>query len=261
MFLKKLIGVYMIDSHIHADTRPYEDFELMKIAGVEKAITCAHDPLKMSTSDVLFDHWDRILNNDTQRAAANGLKLYAALGIHPRSIFIDFETALRKLPSFLNKDLVVGLGEVGLENASTLEKEIFKRQLELAENLNIKVVVHTPRLNKKEITKITTSIIEENIDPEMVIIDHVDKSIIDDVIELGSMLGITVQPLKMTPEDAILLFEEYGFGKFTLDSDISSSPSDPLSVPKTVHKMRLKGFEEKDIIRVSYENAATFYGI
>ena len=38
----------MIDAHIHADTRPYEDFEIMAIAGVEKAVTCAHDPMKMS---------------------------------------------------------------------------------------------------------------------------------------------------------------------------------------------------------------------
>ena len=40
----------MIDAHIHADTRPYEDFEIMAIAGVEAAITCAHDPLKMRYS-------------------------------------------------------------------------------------------------------------------------------------------------------------------------------------------------------------------
>ena len=62
----------MIDSHIHADTRPYEDFEMMKLSGIEKSVTCAHDPLKMSTSDVIFDHWDRILNNDIKRAASNG---------------------------------------------------------------------------------------------------------------------------------------------------------------------------------------------
>ncbi|MGZ7118960.1 MAG: TatD family hydrolase [Methanobacterium sp.] len=251
----------MIDSHIHADTRPFEDFEIMNMAGIEKAVTCAHDPLNMSTSDVVFDHWDRILNNDLKRAAKNGLKLYAALGIHPRSISVDFNRALDKLPSILQNENVVAVGEIGLENASQLEKEIFKTQLELADELKMKVVVHTPRQNKKEITKITASIIEENINPEMVIIDHVDNSIIHDVIEIGSMLGITVQPQKMTPEEAIVLLSDYGFEKFTLDSDMSSSPSDPLSVPKTVHKMRIDGFAEKDIDKVSTGNAARFFGI
>lgn len=251
----------MIDSHIHADTRPYEDFEMMKIAGIEKAVTCAHDPLKMSTSEVVFDHWNRILNNDVERASKNDLKLYTAIGIHPRSISDDYERALKKLPSFLENETVVAIGEIGLESASELEKEIFKRQLELSESLKMKVVVHTPRGNKKEITKVTTSIIEETVDPEMVIIDHVDKSIVDDVIDLGSMLGITVQPLKMTPQEAVTLLSEYGFEKFTLNSDMSSSPSDPLSVPKTVHRMRLDGFEEKDIAKVSNENASTFFKI
>ncbi|MGZ7136133.1 MAG: TatD family hydrolase [Methanobacterium sp.] len=251
----------MIDSHIHADTRPFEDFEIMNMAGIEKAVTCAHDPLNMSTSDVVFDHWDRILNNDLKRAAKNGLKLYAALGIHPRSISVDFNRALDKLPSILQNMNVVAVGEIGLENASQLEKEIFKMQLELADELKMKVVVHTPRQNKKEITKITASIIEENINPEMVIIDHVDNSIIHDVIEIGSMLGITVQPQKMTPDEAIVLLSDYGFEKFTLDSDMSSSPSDPLSVPKTVHKMRIDGFAEKDIDKVSTGNAARFFGI
>ncbi len=251
----------MIDSHIHADTRPYEDFAMMNMAGIEKAVTCAHDPLNMSTSDVVFDHWDRILNNDIKRAASNGLKLYAALGIHPRSISTDFERALEKLPSYLEMDEVIAIGEVGLESASTLEVEIFKRQLELADNLKMKVVVHTPRQNKKNITKITSSIIQENIDPEMILIDHVDCSIINDVLELGSMLGITVQPQKMTPDEALSLLSDYGFDNFALDSDISSSPSDPLSVPKTVHKMRLAGFEEKGIVKVSTKNIEEFLGI
>jgi predicted metal-dependent TIM-barrel fold hydrolase len=285
----------MIDSHVHADTRPYEDFEKMAVAGIETAVTCAHDPLKMSTSDVVFDHWHRILNNDVKRAAENGLKLYVALGIHPRGIpndfrkceafenhrfsmcqiedlttfsnsqkspiFEDFERALEKLPSFLENDSIVAIGEIGLEIASESEKNIFKAQLQLAESLKMKVIVHTPRGNKKEITGITTSIIEENINPKMVVIDHVDNTIVNDVIELEAMLGLTVQPRKMTPDEAVLIMDEYGFEKFALDSDMSSSPSDPLSVPKTVHRMKLAGFDEKDIRKVSNDNAAEFFGI
>ncbi|MGF7118064.1 TatD family hydrolase [Methanobacterium oryzae] len=248
----------MIDSHIHADTRPYEDFGKMAIAGIETAITCAHDPLRMTTSDVIFDHWYRLLNNDVKRAAENGLKLYAAIGIHPRSISDDFQRALDELPSWLEEDLVVAIGEIGLETASESEKYVFKRQLQLADELKMKVIVHTPRTNKKEITKITTSLIEENIDPSLAVIDHVDNSIIEDLIELDAMLGLTVQPQKMTAADAIFILDEYGFDKFFLDSDISSSPSDPLSVPKTVHKMKLAGFLEKNIQKVSYKNVFKF---
>lgn len=251
----------MIDAHIHADTRPYEDFEKMVIAGVNTAIACAHDPLRMTTADVVLDHFHRLMNNDTKRAAANGLKLYLALGIHPRSISTDFERILDELPGILQEESVVAIGEIGLETTSEKEIDIFKMQLQLAEDLKERVVVHTPRNNKSEVTQTTKSIILENIDPSRVIIDHVDFNIVEELIDHDFMLGLTVQPQKMTPQDAIKLLEEYGCKKFILDSDISSSPSDPLSVPKTVHRMRLNGFKEKDIQRVSQENAMSFFNI
>ena len=251
----------MIDAHIHADTRPYEDFETMAVAGVESAITCAHDPLKMSTSAVVLDHIHRLMNNDVKRAAENGLKLYLALGIHPRSITSDFEVILDKLPSLLEHEDVVAIGEIGLETTSSAEKDVFKRQLQLAQELEMKVIVHTPRRNKREVTQITSSIIHENINPALVLVDHVNNSIIDLMIDFEGMLGITVQPQKMSPQDAVSLLDEYGFEKFLLDSDMSSSPSNPLSVPITVHQMKLAGFEDVDIKKVSKNNASNFYGI
>jgi hypothetical protein len=233
----------------------------MAVAGVEAAITCAHDPLKMSTSAVVLDHIDRLMNNDVNRAADNGLKLFLALGIHPRSITPDFEVILNKLPLLLEREDVVAIGEIGLETASSSEKDVFKRQLQLAQELEIKVIVHTPRRNKRDVTQITSNIIHENINPSLVLVDHVDNSIIDFMINFEGMLGITVQPQKMSPKDAVNLLDEYGFEKFLLNSDMSSSPSNPLSVPKTVHQMKLAGFEDAEIEKVSTKNASNFYGI
>ena len=251
----------MIDAHVHADTRPYEDFEKMVVAGVKKAISCAHDPMRMSTADVVLDHIHRIMENDTKRAADNGLKLYSAIGIHPRSISPDYILVLNKLPELLEKENVVAIGEIGLETGSELEIEVFKKQLSLAQDLGLKVIVHTPRTNKKKITEITASLIEENIDTSLVQIDHVDRTIIGRLMEFDGLLGLTVQPQKMTPEEAVTIMDEYGYDKFVLDSDMSSSPSDPLSVPKTVHKLKLAGVDEKNIRKVSRTNAADFFKI
>jgi len=251
----------MIDPHIHADTRPYEDFEKMAVAGVEKAVTCAHDPLRMSTSDVVLDHIYRIMENDPKRAAENGLKLYSAIGLHPRSISSDYTRVIEKLPELLDKENVVAIGEIGLETASKIERDVFKVQLQLAQDRGMKVIVHTPRTHKKEVTQTTATLIEDNIDTSLVQLDHVDGSILERVLEFEGLLGITVQPHKMTPNEALDMMEEYGYDKFVLDSDMSSSPSDPLSVPKTVHKLKLAGVDKEDIKRVSYSNAADFYGI
>ena len=251
----------MIDAHIHADTRPYEDFEKMAVAGVKKAISCAHDPMRMSTSDVVLDHIHRIIENDTQRAGKNGLKLYSAIGVHPRSISSDYVVILDKLPELLDNENVVAIGEIGLENGSELEIRVFKKQLQLAQDLDMKVIVHTPRTNKREITEITASLIEDNIDTSLVQIDHVDASIIERVLEFDGLLGLTVQPQKMTPEEAVILMDEYGYDKFVLDSDMSSSPSDPLSVPKTVHQLVISNVDKKNIKKVSMTNVSNFYKI
>lgn len=251
----------MIDAHIHADTRPYEDFRLMAITGVESAITCAHDPLKMSTSAVVLDHFNRILDNDSKRALDNGLKLYNAIGIHPRSISSDFMVVFDELPSFLKREEVIAIGEIGLETASANEKDVFIKQLELAQELEMKVIVHTPRRNKREITKIALSLLDDYIDQSLVQLDHVDNSIIDLVVDFKGLRGITVQPQKMNPQEAVKLLDDYGSQGFVLDSDMSSSPSDPLSVPKTVHEMKLAGFKKSDVERVSQGNVSKFYGI
>jgi uncharacterized protein len=233
----------------------------MSIAGVDSAITCAHDPLRMSTSAVVLDHLHRIMTKDVKRAADNGLKLYVALGIHPRSICKDFEVVLDDLPSLLENELVVAIGEIGLETASKVEQDVFKRQLQMAQDLEMKVIVHTPRRDKREITPTTLSIIQECIDPSLVQIDHVDTSIIDLLADFEGIRGITVQPQKMTPQQAVQLLDEYGSDKFVLDSDLSSSPSDPLSVPKTVHRMKIAGIEDQHIEKVSQRNVSQFYGI
>ena len=88
-----------------------------------------------------------------------------------------------------------------------------------------------------------------------------DKSIIDRVFDFDGILGITVQPQKMTPDEAVNMMDEYGYDKFVLDSDMSSSPSDPLSVPKTVHRLKLAGVEAVNIKKVSYTNASDFFSI
>lgn len=249
----------MIDAHLHADTRPYEDFETMAVAGLEKAVSCAHDPMRMSTADVVLDHIYRIIENDTERAMKNGLKLFCAVGVHPRSISLDYQVVLDVLPDLLEIKNVVAIGEIGLETTSKQEIEVFKKQLKIAQDLGTKVVVHTPRTNKSEVTKVTASIIEENIDTSLVQIDHVDNSIVERVLDFEGTLGITVQPQKLTPEQAVVIMDEFGYDKFVLDSDMSSSPSDPLSVPKTVHKLKLAGVEEKNIEKVSHKNAEDFF--
>lgn len=251
----------IIDAHLHADCRPVEDFKNMKIAGVNAIVSCAYDPLEMKKSNVSFEHFDRIINREAKRVENEGIKFYCAVGVHPRAIPTDFEKVLEKLPEYLEKKNVIAIGEIGLETADDLEQKVFVEQLKIADENNYKIIVHTPRTNKVEITEKIVKLLDEHINPRLVQLDHVDFSIVDSIIDKEYSLGITIQPLKMSTEETIQMLEKYGYDKFILDSDISYAPSNPLSLPETKHELEKRGVNKNSINKVMFENVLKFYNI
>lgn len=251
----------IIDAHLHADCRPVEDFKNMKIAGVNAIVSCAYDPLEMKKSNVSFEHFDRIINREAKRVENEGIKLYCAVGVHPRAIPTDFDKVIEKLPEYLEKKNVIAIGEIGLETADDLEQKVFVEQLKIADENNYKIIVHTPRTNKVEITEKIVKLLDEHINPRLVQLDHVDFSIVDSIIDKEYSLGITIQPLKMSTEETIQMLEKYGYDKFVLDSDISYAPSNPLSLPETKHELEKMGVNKNSINKVMFENVLKFYNI
>lgn len=251
----------IVDAHLHADCRPVEDFKNMKMAGVDAIVSCAYDPLEMKRSNVSFEHFNRIVDTESKRVESEGIKLYCAVGVHPRAIPCDYEKVIEGLPEYMQRDNVIAVGEIGLESGNQLEREVFAKQLKLADENGYNVIVHTPRRNKKEVTEKIVELLDEYINPKLVQLDHMDFSIVDDVIDKKYVLGITVQPLKMSTTDAVKMLDEYGYDKFVLDSDISYAPSNPMSLPETKHELEKMGVAKKSIDKVMFENVLNFHNV
>lgn len=251
----------IIDTHIHGDSRSSEDFQSMYTSGIDKAITCTYYPYKLRNNTCLLNHFDRIRKFDTKRALNYGLELEVALGIHPVNSIKDYKTVLTELENLINENKIKIIGEIGLEKNTPLEREIFEKQLQLADKTNTKVIIHTPRKRKEEILINILEIIRENIKEELVVIDHVNTNIAPSLVDFKGMLGLTVQPQKMTSDEAINILNTYGFDKFLLNSDISNKPSNPLSVVETVRKLKKIGYSEKNIDKVGFKNAKKFFKI
>lgn len=249
----------MIDTHMHADSRSGEDFSEMYLAGINTAITCSFYPYKIEHEMILLNHLNRILEYDTKRAKEYGLDLKVALGIHPANSNINPDTIFENLYKWIENKQIVAIGEIGLEDLTESEIDIFKRQLDIADETKSKVIIHTPRKNKKEVLKEIMNIVPEHLDESQAVIDHINPDVIGDAINSDYMLGLTVQPQKMEKEDAIAILDEYGFDRFLLDSDISNKPSDPLSVAKTVRELQRLEYGENEINKVSHENAEKFF--
>lgn len=247
---------------MHADSRSSEDFEKMFVSGIDTAITCSFYPYKFNDNpEILLNHLNRILNFEPRRASEYGLDLKVALGIHPANALENNEIIFNELEKWIENKDIIAIGEIGLDENTELEKKVFKKQLELADATNSKVIIHTPRKNKLEVLKDIKELVLENINPKLVVIDHINLNTIEEVIDEEFTIGLTVQPQKMEVEEAIEILDKYGFGRFLLNSDISNKPSDPLSVPKTVRTLKRLGYDEKEIDKVAFENAKEFFNI
>jgi len=203
----------------------------------------------------------RILNFDTKRGRKYGLNIKVALGIHPTNSLKSSDEIFETLKQLIGEEKIIAIGEIGLEKLTNDEIAIFKKQLDLAEETKTNVIIHTPRKNKLNVLKKIKSIVLESINPKLVVIDHINQKVIEEVVDDNFMLGLTVQPQKMDVEEAIAILNSYGFDDFIINSDISDKPSDPLSVPKTIRSMEKLGFKKKDVDKIAFKNAEKFFKI
>ena len=162
---------------------------------------------------------------------------------------------------WIEKKDIIAIGEIGLEDLTDKEIEIFKKQLDIADETHTKVIIHTPRKNKKEVLQKILDILPQHIDEKLAVVDHINSNVIGDVIDRDCMIGLTVQPQKLDKFEAISILEEYGFDKFLLNSDMSNKKSDPLSIPKTIRELKRLNYENKKIDKVSKLNAKNFFKI
>ncbi len=85
---------------------------------------------------------------DAVRIAGKDERIFAAAGIHPNSNPGQIDEVLPNLEALLENPKVVALGEIGLdyyhnEEQKDLQKAAFRRQLELASQFDLPVIIHT----------------------------------------------------------------------------------------------------------------------
>lgn len=252
-----------IDAHIHSDVRSYEDFVSMADAGIGKAVTCAHDVYRMSTKEVYFDHYDRLLRVETKRAREAGLELFVALGVHPEAIPLDVDNLLEELPEVLDNEYVVAIGETGLDKITEIEINVLKAQMDLSIEKDFPIIVHTPRKEKsRAIDEILNLINKTGIDTSTVLIDHLTTETVPLVMDSGVYMGLSIQPpSKIDTMEAASIVRDYGPSRFMVSSDMSSKKSDPLALQRTALELKKIGISKDWICKVCHDNAATFFKI
>jgi uncharacterized protein len=250
----------LFDSHTHLQFRGRTEFAELAKCGYSRAVTCSFFPLRPRTPDSALDNFDLILKRYTGKR--EGIYIYAALGVHPRSIpQKDYQKVIAMLPEYLEKENVVAIGEIGLEAGDSLECEVFQTQLEVAKDTKSKVIIHTPRKNKEYLLAQELEIIESvGVNPNRVIIDHNTVDTVSRVLDGGFFAGLTVSKGKLEPQELIQIAKKHNQKKLVVNTDLGFSSDYLFDMVDTANALDRK-IGERGTRKMVYENASDFFGV
>ncbi|HSG54407.1 MAG TPA: TatD family hydrolase [Paracoccaceae bacterium] len=254
-----------IDSHAHMISRTTDDYEAMAAAGVVAVIEPAFWLGQPRTHvGTYIDYLSAIIGFERFRAGQFGIRHYCTVGLNSKEANNQelAEGVMEILPRFALKEGVVAIGEIGYDDQTELEDKYFRLQLELAKELSLPVMVHTPHRDKKRGTTRSMDVCEEHgIDPGMVVIDHNNEETVREVLDRGYWAAFSIYPsTKMGSVRMVELLKQYGPERIIVDSACDWGISEPLGVAKTAMLAQQKGISQEAIRLVCYQNALDAYG-
>lgn len=254
-----------IDPHVHMNARTTDDYEAMAAAGVVAVIEPAFWLGQPRTSvDTYVDYLSTLIGWERFRASQFGMRHYCTIGLNSKEANNEAlaEAVMDVLPLFATKEGVVAIGEIGYDDQTALEDKYFRAQLELARELDMLVMIHTPHRDKAKGTSLSMDVcLEHGLDPQKVVIDHNNEETVREVLDRGFWAGFTLYPqTKMGSERMVEVVRQYGSERIFINSSADWGKSDPLAVPKTGRLMLSRGIPVADVQRVCYGNALAAYG-
>lgn len=259
-------GTMFIDPHAHMISRSTDDYQAMARAGVVAVVEPSFWLGQPRTNlGSYLDYFSTILGFEKFRAGQFGIRHYCCIGLNPKEAnnHALAEAVLEALPTFAVKEGVVALGELGYDEQSAQEDKCLRVQIDLAIELDLPIMVHTPHRDKHRGTLRTMDVLAEHrFGPGRCVIDHNTEETVRDVLDRGYFAAFSIYPhTKMGNERMTEIVRRYGPERIIVDSACDWGVSDPLAVPKTAALMAERGIAAPAIRGVTYDNALAVYGL
>jgi uncharacterized protein len=259
-------GTMFIDPHAHMISRTTDDYAAMARAGVVAVVEPSFWLGQPRTNlGSYVDYLSTILGFEKFRAGQFGIRHYCCIGLNPKEANNEALAAavLDMLPHFAVKESVVALGELGYDEQTPQEDKCLRLQIDLAKELELPIMIHTPHRDKHRGTLRTMDVLAEHrFEPGRCVIDHNTEETVREVLDRGYFAGFSIYPqTKMGNERMTEIVREYGPERIIVDSACDWGVSDPLAVPKTAALMAERGIPAEAIRQVTYQNALAVYGL
>ncbi len=254
----------IFEPHIHMFSRITDDYERLGLAGVRAVLEPAFWLGQNRTNVGSFiDYFDTILGWERFRAMQFGIHHFCTMALNPREANDDRvnDAVMEILPRYVEKNSVVGVGEIGLDDQTKKEEKYYIAQLELAQRHDLPVLIHTPHRDKRKGFERCIAILKDMDYPmEKILLDHGNEETIKITRELGCYQGFSIYPhTKMDENRMVAMILDYGIERMIINSAADWGVSDPLMVPKTIVKLNQIGFPEDQIQQLVWANPVDFF--
>lgn len=249
----------MIDTHCHISIEDYDDIDLVIKEALESGI-----------SKIIISGCTKDSIVESLKIAADYSCIYVTIGYHPSEADLITTDDLLLLEKQIQSFPVVGIGEIGLdyhygrENIDK-QKNLFRKQLELAEKYHLPVVIHS-----RDATEDTISILKEfpNVKGDIHCFSG-SKETAKIYISMGYMIGIG-GVVTFKNSNLYKVVEEIGIHSILLETDapyltpspyrgtINSSKYIPLIAEKIADILNISIQEVSDI---TTENATRLFDL
>ena len=255
----------IIEPHIHMYSRTTDDYVAMYKAGIR---ACVEPSFWLGSNrryaGTFFDYFRLILEFETVRAQRFGIDHYCAIGYNPKEAentpLVD--EVLAGMGEYLDHDRCVALGEIGFNDITDAEEYAFRRQLEIAAEREMLVIIHLPHFNKPEGIARTIKVMREvGYDQRKIYLDHNTEDTIDVALgETDCWCGFTVYPIsKLDPQRVSQMVREHTSKRIIVSGSADWGVSDPLSLVKVIDFMKTDGHDAQTIHDLVFGNANSFY--
>ncbi len=253
-----------IEPHAHMVSRTTDDYQSMALAGCEAICEPAFwAGFDRTSAQGFYDYYRQLTDYEPKRAAKYGIDHYCWLCINPKEADdAGFaREVLSIIPEFLDQPTVLGIGEIGMNKNTVNELAIFEEHVEMAKKYDLPILIHTPHLEDKlKGTKLTLDALKNaGVDPQTVIIDHVEEHTVRMVLDAGFWAGMTLYPeSKCSLPRTVDILETYGMENIWMNSACDWGHSDPLAVPKCALEMKKRHHSTETIQKVIFDNPRQF---
>ncbi len=250
----------MFDALLHARTLRSRDLEDLEFFGVAGGLVPSDDAISSASAAAVRAGW-REVALAVRRLRRAGLAAWGAVGIHPRRIPLrGLEALLSDLPAALGGPEIAALGAVGLDGGGELEERVLSRQLELARELRLPVVVATPWRGRERVTRRVLAVLREaELDPARVLVTGADPQTVRPIRACGHHAGLSLSGDGL--DRAVRLVAALGPEGLVLGTDAGLAGGDLLALARAADRLSRAGLSDAVVRRVCGGNALSFLGV